>query len=254
MAGMPSMLLLCHPNSADLVPKADEVKDYIKWAVEHSFGVIDVNIPEVITTEAGDQPSSYIKPNNAEAQKQAEKLAGYLWENYIEPSEVEHLYFMGVGNAFHGIVKLLCDRGKQPMQPHSTLLMEYRCMLESVQQRVAGVIVFIADNPVRPVHSNENPSLSRWYSQNSKVFVAHQHSLWSKTDRRMSRRYGAVEQSPGTKLNEMLILHRHQVFAWVAERTELDDAVSEEEPQTTEDLVMSLEKPDVQNWLTDRRE
>jgi histone deacetylase 6 len=100
------------PTPLTLVPKADEVKDYIKWAIEHSFGVIDVNIPELISIEGFDQPSSYTKANSAEAQKQAEKLAGYLWENYIEPSEFENLYFMGVGNAFHGIVKLLCDRGK----------------------------------------------------------------------------------------------------------------------------------------------
>jgi hypothetical protein len=99
-----------------LAPKADEVKGYVKWAVDHSFGVIDVNIPELITTHIGDQPSSYLKPNNEEAQKQAEKLAGYLWENYIEPSDAENLYFMGVGNAFHGIVKLLCDRGKHSKQ------------------------------------------------------------------------------------------------------------------------------------------
>lgn len=97
-----------------MASKADEVKGYIKWAVDHSFGVIDVNIPELITTDMGDQPSSYLKPNNEEAQKQAEKLAGYLWENYIEPSEAENLFFMGVGNAFHGIVKLLCERGKEP--------------------------------------------------------------------------------------------------------------------------------------------
>jgi histone deacetylase 6 len=64
----------------------------------------------------GEQPSSYVKSNNEEAQRQAEKLAGYLWENYIEPSEAENLYFMGVGNAFHGIVKLLCDRGEHHLQ------------------------------------------------------------------------------------------------------------------------------------------
>jgi Arb2 domain len=140
------------------------------------------------------------------------------------------------------------------MQSRLALLMKHRPMLESVQQRVTGVVVFIADNPVRPVHSNENPSLSRWYSQNSRVFVAHQHSLWVKTDRKMSRRYGGVVQSPGTGLAEMLILHRQQVFAWVAERTGLDDVVPEEETQPAEDLVMSLEKPDIQNWLADERE
>ena len=49
--------------------------------------------------------------DNDEAQQQAENLAVYLWENYIETSDAENLFFMGVGNAFHGIVKLLCDRG-----------------------------------------------------------------------------------------------------------------------------------------------
>jgi Arb2 domain len=125
---------------------------------------------------------------------------------------------------------------------------------ESVHQRVLGVIVFIAENPVRPVHSNENPFLSKWYSQNSNVFVAHTHSLWTKTDRKMSRRYGRVERSPGTMLNEMLVMHRDQVFAWVAEKTGLDHTESEEGVHVTEDLVMSLEKPDIQNGTAYERE
>lgn len=29
--------------------KADNVKDYISWAVEHNVGVIDVNIPKHIS-------------------------------------------------------------------------------------------------------------------------------------------------------------------------------------------------------------
>ena len=65
----------------------------------------------MITTDKGDQYSSYLMRDNDEAQKQAENLAVYLWENYIETSEAENLFFMGVGNAFHGIVKLLCDKG-----------------------------------------------------------------------------------------------------------------------------------------------
>jgi histone deacetylase 6 len=207
----------------------------------------------LITTDIGDQPSSYLKPDNEEAQKQAEKLTGYLWENYIEPSEAGNLFFMGVGNAFHGIVRLLCDKGKQPGQPLLGTANQIFRIIESVYQRVAGVIVFIADNPVRPVHSNENPYLSKWYSQNSNVFVAHAHSLWSKTDRKMSRRYGKVERSPGTMLNEMLMLHRHAVFAWIAEKTGLEQAGFEEGTRVNEELVMSLEKPDFHNGLIDER-
>jgi histone deacetylase 6 len=32
--------------------KADIVKDYIEWAVTHDFGVIDVNVPKHVTTNA----------------------------------------------------------------------------------------------------------------------------------------------------------------------------------------------------------
>lgn len=117
---------------------------------------------------------------------------------------------------------------------------------------MTGVVVFIADNPVRPVHSNENPWLSKWYSQNSNVFVAHTHSLWSKTDRKMSRRYGKVERSPGTKLNEMLLLHRDEVLAWVTGKVGLDSMAFEEGTKVAEDLVMSLEKPELYNGIAEQ--
>jgi hypothetical protein len=74
----------------------------------------------------------------------------------------------------------------------------------------------------------------------------------------MSRRYGKVERSPGTTINEMLIMHRDQVFAWIAERTgfERDDVeeemkVPDADMNIAEDLVMSLEKPEVKNGLTE---
>ena len=63
----------------------------------------------------------------------------------------------------------------------------------------------------------------------------------------MSRRYGKVERSPGTTLNEMLIVHRDQVFCLLAERSGLNQMESGERMKETDDLVMSLEKPDVQD-------
>jgi histone deacetylase 6 len=97
--------------------KADEVKGYIDRGVGHSFGIMDVNIPEHITADAEEEANSYRRLNGDETRKQAEKLAVYLWENYIEPSEAENLYLMGVGNAFHGFVKLLCERGERLSGP-----------------------------------------------------------------------------------------------------------------------------------------
>lgn len=69
----------------------------------------------------------------------------------------------------------------------------------------------------------------------------------------MSRRYGKVERSPGTTLNEMLIVHRDQVFGLLAERSGSNQIEPGERMNETDDLVMSLEKPDVQDGLAHER-
>lgn len=69
----------------------------------------------------------------------------------------------------------------------------------------------------------------------------------------MSRRYGKVERSPGTTLNEMLNVHRDQVFCLLAERSGLRQVEPGERMNETDDLVMSLERPDIQNGLAPER-
>ncbi len=71
--------------------------------------MLDVNIPEHITSN--DNPSYRTDSNADQARREAEKLAAYLWENYIEPYDHDQIFFIGIGNAFHGIVKLLTERG-----------------------------------------------------------------------------------------------------------------------------------------------
>lgn len=116
---------------------------------------------------------------------------------------------------------------------------------ESVYQRVMGVIVFVADNIVRPVHSNDMPWLSEWYSQHSQVFVADSHSLWARTNQKISRRYGKVIRSSGVTLNEMVKMHEDEVFDWILRKSGLDDPRSRLATKGTEELVMSLEKPEI---------
>lgn len=73
------------------------------------MGVLDVNIPEHITMP--DESPSRFDSNPEQARREAEKLATYLWENYIEPYDHEQIFFIGIGNAFHGVVKLLTEKG-----------------------------------------------------------------------------------------------------------------------------------------------
>lgn len=106
-------------------------------------------------------------------------------------------------------------------------------------------MAFIGNNPVRPVHSTDNPYLSRWYIANSIVFVSYTHSLWS-GDRKTSKRYGKLQKSPEKQLHEMVARHRDETFAFIEARAKLagskSETPSEGDPVSKEDIVMSLEK------------
>ena len=220
--------------------KADESKGYIAWAIDHDFGVIDVNIPEHITEE--NDFGAHTIADSDQAKKQAEKLAAYLWENYIEPNDNEQIFFVGVGNAFHGLVRLLCDRGASETSFCSATGVD--SATEEVYQRVGGVVVFIAGNPVRPIHSTENPGLKKWYVEASAVYVAHTHSMWA-VDRKQSKSYGKVYKSSGSMLHQMMLLHREEVFAFIGEKANLDTMKNEESEEEkmlrSKDIIMSLE-------------
>lgn len=98
------------------------------------MGVIDINIPEYITvppadgapglksehgsnsnpysTGAGVGDVAYASTATDLARKEGEKLAGYLWENYVEPYEFPGgIFLMGTGHAFHAVAKLVSDNG-----------------------------------------------------------------------------------------------------------------------------------------------
>lgn len=72
-------------------------------------------------------------------------------------------------------------------------------------------------------------SLPRAYHlQNSLVFVSNAHGIWS-TERRPSKRYGQLIQSPRSNLNEMLDEHKDAVYKWISDRADHVDKESEEE-------------------------
>ncbi|KAM5441706.1 Histone deacetylase hda1 [Microsporum ferrugineum] len=192
---------------------ADNVKDYISWAVEHNVGVIDVNIPKHIS-EADQNSKSYEResPNRA---LYSEQLAEYLWENYIEVNDTSRIFFMGVGDAFLGLANLLINK-------------------ERVHTMVSGVICFVAENPVRAVASTTITWLSKWYKeegekQNSIVFVSHRHMVWEgqESNKKQFKRYGRlVKSTEAHTLNEMLINHKEDVFKWIEERVEAEASES----------------------------
>ncbi|KAL4864518.1 hypothetical protein BDV12DRAFT_176065 [Aspergillus spectabilis] len=210
----PEIMGLPHPVTNRLEAHncwlADVMKDYVQWAVSKNYAVIDVNIPKHVTTE----PSSNRFEDEDENRPTAtEELAGYLWDNYIEPNEAKEIFFIGIGNAFYGVANLLINR-------------------ETLYQRVNGVISFVAENPVRAVASHTQVWLSRWYRDNSLVFVSHSHGVWKTPGRKPSKRYGYLIESPKGGLSEMLTHHKEKVFEWIERRVlpPDSDATEEEKP------------------------
>lgn len=65
------------------------------------------------------------------------------------------------------------------------------------------------------------------------MFVSHAHNAWA-GDRKLSKRYGKLVQSPKEWLTEMLRFHRKEVTAWLLERI----VKVEDENEESEDKKM----------------
>lgn len=124
--------------------KADVVKDYIEWAVQKNYAVIDVNIPKYVTTEAVSwvpplaivslltycfKVSWKIRRRRREPPFSYGRTCGLpLGQLYRvcmdvkfdmgrklilsdRPNEATEIFFLGVGDAFYGVANLLINRG-----------------------------------------------------------------------------------------------------------------------------------------------
>ncbi|GLI79815.1 histone deacetylase hda1 [Penicillium ochrochloron] len=193
---------------------ADTTKDYIEWILSKGYAVIDVNIPKHISQTPATGKFEKEDENRPTA---TEELANYLWDNYIDFHEKREVFFLGIGGAFSGVVNLLINR-------------------ENLYKRVSGIISFVAENPVRAVSSNTQVWLSKWYRDNSLVFVSESHSVWKDKERKPSKRYGKLYKSSKSSLSEMMTESQQQVFEWLADRA--DEALDETEDEIDEDLPM----------------
>ncbi|CEJ59885.1 Putative Histone deacetylase HdaA [Penicillium brasilianum] len=193
---------------------ADAQKEYIGWIISKGYAVIDVNIPKHIT-----QTPATVKYEDEDENRPTatEELANYLWDNYIDFFEKRDVFFFGIGSAFAGVVNLLINR-------------------ENLYKRVNGIVSFVAENPVRAVASSTQVWLSKWYRDNSLVFVSGSHGIWKDQDRKPSKRYGRLYKSEKSTLGEMMTENQQQVFEWLAERA--DEALDETEDEVDEDLPM----------------
>jgi len=121
---------LCSQNAH--ISKVDGAQSYIKWAVSHGFAVIDINVPQHITINDEDSPEyhdtdvEYASTMTDVARKEGEKLAQYLWENYVEPWDFPGgIFLMGAGTAFHALAKLVSENGTFLIPTHPIILSSF---------------------------------------------------------------------------------------------------------------------------------
>ncbi|THW43041.1 histone deacetylase HdaA [Aureobasidium pullulans] len=171
----------------------DSVKQYIRWAYDRGFAVIDVNVPKHLT----DLEETHEHAEEIDGKKNIDEtqlLAKYLWDNYIELSESKHIFMLGIGKAYTSIVNFLKEND--------------RC-----RERLTKVIGFISDECTLPSYkSTTDDFLDRWYRDASKIFVATGHYVWEKHKfKPPGKKWGTLQRSDYNDMQEMLSHHCKEV-------------------------------------------
>ncbi|KAF1810231.1 hypothetical protein P152DRAFT_105032 [Eremomyces bilateralis CBS 781.70] len=201
----PDALGIPHPASNKLELHNTWVTDvpklYIQWATDHGFAVIDVNVPYHVTEDGNDQ--GYMDTDSDEDRRLATReMATYLWDNYVAPNENSHVFLMGVGAAYLGILDLISTN-------------------ETCTDQITGVISFISNQALLSVRRPTDDNIATWYWHHSLVFVAQDHAVWDPDRQRKQRKkYGKLVRSSNNHLNEMLGEASDQVTQYLTEETE----------------------------------
>ncbi|KAK6583588.1 hypothetical protein PZA11_003318 [Diplocarpon coronariae] len=206
---------------------ADGLLAYIKWAIEHGFGVVDINIPQHISSETDADPYAP-KPTESIVAQQTRELLCYLWDNYIELNPSASLSLMGVGDAYFGIKQLLISR--------------------DAKDRIAGILCFVASS-LRPVKSETDPNLSRWYRDHSLIYVSPDHACWvdeESSKKVRKQRFGNVVMAEiklsrgevdGGGLGKMLRRHQDDSTSFLTRSVRQWEQDHAEEDETDEEAL-----------------
>ncbi|KAI9655211.1 MAG: Histone deacetylase hda1 [Alyxoria varia] len=166
---------------------------YVDWAVKQGFAVIDVNVPKHIT-DTEDDNQGYVDPDSEQKRLEAAReLAFYIWDNYLEIGDSSHIFFMGIGDAYAGMIDL--------MKKHPTAL-----------QTIHSIYGFLAQNTLRSVEDPDRDEIAKIYYRKSTIYLSTLHPALSPNNpRRLRRRHGSIVHSPRSTLQEMLLEHREDV-------------------------------------------
>ncbi|KAJ4398464.1 Histone deacetylase hda1 [Didymella pomorum] len=204
----------------------DVTKSYIDWAIDNDFAVIDVNIPKFVAVESEESNLGYTKADDQKVRAdRTREIANYLWTNYIEPNNATQVFFMGIGDAYLGLVDLL-SRNESTTEETSNLEL---------------IIGFVAESAISSVKRiNTDDDIGLWYHQHSKIFVKQSHFAFNRNStKKLRKKLGDLQQSDWDTLDEMLVGHRQEVQDLLLEkRNEFTEESNNSTPE--EDQQMGL--------------
>ncbi|KFY58770.1 hypothetical protein V496_05973 [Pseudogymnoascus sp. VKM F-4515 (FW-2607)] len=195
----PELLAIPDPIDYSVEPHNSWMNDglmaYIDWAVNNGYAVIDVNMPmHIDDSDANIEEEGFIeRPTEMVHRERMKELMCFLWDNYLEVHESEHIVLMGVGDSYSAVRELLVNRESKHKVP---------------------LVVSFVSGSLRPVRSETDANLAHWYKKHSRVYVAADHLCW--TDPELERkvrksRFGRVVKSGVEGLNKMLRAHLPEV-------------------------------------------
>lgn len=191
-------------DSANAVT-VDKSLDFIDWALKEKWGVIDINIPITITGKAD---STYNNINTSQ------DILLYIWDNFIHFFKVEKIAFIGIGEAYNGIIHL--------------------CGHRDVRRLVKASINFIDKaTALRAVISTIDESIVDWFYRNSLVFTSSKHLCWGDKDsgnvKRPRKKYGRVLRADVESLDRVIDERFEEVCTFIEESLEDYESESESE-------------------------
>ncbi|KAI9671209.1 MAG: Histone deacetylase hda1 [Caeruleum heppii] len=180
---------------------ADALKDYVQWTASSGYAVMDINVPKTL----GALEDSKTVDSKEKLKALTNELMIYVWENYIQVSDVKKVLLVGIGQAHHAIVNLLGARGKSSLLlpcAHPNWIPPPDCL-----PLLKGVLMFVANEPLQSLPEDTEPRTRQWYTKSSMIFVGYTHPIWPQEGKPSRERYGRVSQSPFVDIDDLLLEH-----------------------------------------------
>lgn len=149
--------------------------DFIKWSMEHEYGLIDINIPQ-----------SLVEQDNYSAIITSQEVLAFIWDNYLKYFEpTTKISFVGIGDASAGVVHLLGHR--------------------DTRNFTKAAISFLGEKSLKPLVPLVDETLTDWYFKNSLVFSNKNHNCWGENEHKKPRKkYGRVLRCETDGLNNII--------------------------------------------------